>query len=145
MLADCGETLMTGLVAHARLKSLAGVGAAALGLLLFSAPGGAVVQASGANTRITEADCRNRAKSDEEVVVCGQRTGEDPYRIPKAFRKQGQTQRTGTALAVDVMGSGIPDAGSNIGLAGAAGTSKQLYEQWRAEQAAAKKAAEIPR
>lgn len=136
---------MPGLLVNARLKSLAGLGGAALGLLLLSAPGGAVAQDQRADSRITEADCRNRAKTDEEVVVCGKRTGEDPYRIPKALRKQGQTQRTGTARAVDVMGSGITDSASNIGQAGAIGTSKQLYEQWRAEQAAAKKAAEVPR
>jgi hypothetical protein len=43
------------------------------------------------------------------------------------------------------MGSGIPGANSNIGVAGAAGSSKQLYEQWLAEKNAAKKAEETPR
>jgi hypothetical protein len=37
------------------------------------------------------------------------------------------------------MGSGIPDAGSNIGAAGAAGTTKQDFDRWRAERAQAKK------
>lgn len=129
---------MPGLVTHARWKTLAGLGGAAFGLLLLMAPGGAVAQDPRANTRITEADCRNRAKTDEQIVVCGQRSGEDPYRIPKALRKQAPTQRTGTARAVEVMGSGIPGAGSNIGAAGAAGTSMPSFEQWRAERAAAK-------
>jgi hypothetical protein len=115
-----------------------------MGLLAMSAPGSALAQDARANTRITEADCRNRAKTDQEVVVCGKRTGEDPYRIPKGFRKPPQ-QRAGTALAIDVMGSGIPGAGSNIGAVGSVGTSKQQYEQWLAEKNAAKKAEETPR
>ncbi len=116
-----------------------------MSLLLLSTPGAAVVQDARANTRITEAECRNRATTDEQIVVCSQRSGENPYRIPKALRKQGPTQRTGTARAVEVMGSGIPDAGSNIGVAGAAGTSIPSFDQWRAERAAAKKAEETPR
>jgi hypothetical protein len=115
-------------------------------LLLLGAPAGAVAQDARANTRITEADCRNRAKTDEEIVVCGQRQVEDPYRVPKGLRKGKQGQRTGTALAVDAMGSGIPGAGTNIGAAGSSGHSKQLYEQWLAEKNAAKKAeGDIPR
>jgi hypothetical protein len=121
-------------------------GGAVLGLLLVGAASGAAAQDPRANTRITEADCRNRAKTDEQIVVCGKPRGENPYRIPKALRKSGEGQRPGTALAVDAMGSGIPGAGSNIGGAGSAGSSKGLYEQWLTETKAAKKAeAEIPR
>ena len=132
---------MPRLFAGAALTSLAGCGAAAMSLVLLSSPAGAQAQEARAGSRITEADCRNRADTDEEIVVCGRTNGEDPYRVPKGLRKKpGQGQRTGTALAVDVMGSGIPGAGSNIGAAGAAGHSKQLYEQWLAEREEAKKA-----
>ena len=135
---------MPGIAKLTLSRSLAGFGGATLGLLLISAPAAAPAQDARANARITEADCRNRAKTDEQVVVCGQRPGEDPYRIPKAFRKPPPGTRTGTALAVDVMGSGIPGAGTNIGAAGSVGTSKQLYEQWLAEKNAAKKAEQPP-
>jgi hypothetical protein len=118
--------------------SLSGCTGAALALLLVAIPANAAAQDPRADTRITEADCRNRAKTDAEVVVCGKRSGENPYRIPKELRKSGQGQRPGTALAVDAMGSGIPGAGSNIGGAGSVGHSKQLYEQWLAEKKAAK-------
>jgi hypothetical protein len=121
---------------------LAGFGCAASCLLLLSGPGTAFAQDQRANARITEAECRNRAQTDEQIVVCGKRNAEDPYRIPKAFRKPPPGTRTGTSLAVEVMGSGIPGAGSNIGGAGSMGSSKQLYEQWLAEKNAAKKAAE---
>jgi hypothetical protein len=116
-----------------------------MGLLLGFTPAPAPAQDTRANTRITEADCRNRAKTDQEIVVCGTRNVEDPYRIPKGFRKPTQRPRTGTSLAVDVMGSGIPGAGTNIGAVGSVGTSKELYEQWLAEKNAAKKAEEPPR
>lgn len=121
-------------------------GARALGLAvaLAAGPGGASAQdsrAAPANNRITEADCRNRSDRDEEVVVCGRRSGEDPYRIPKGLRKKPErSKRGGTALAVEAMGSGIPGAGTNVGAAGSAGSSKELYQQWLAEREEAKKA-----
>lgn len=135
---------MPGPAARRQLKILPGLGAAALCLLLSASPGSALAQDARANSRITEADCRNRAKTDEEVVVCGRRSGEDPYRIPKGFRKPADGQRKGTALAVDVMGSGIPGANSNIGGVGSVGSAKAEYEQWLAEKKAAKKAEETP-
>jgi len=131
---------MRAIAAPLLLRSLAGLGGVAMGLLLLSTPVSAVAQDSRAKTRITEADCRNRAKTDEQIVVCGRQNGENPYRLPKAFRKPAPGTHTGTSLAVDVMGSGIPGAGSNIGAASSAGHSKQLYEQWLAEKNAAKKA-----
>ena len=136
---------MPGVAAHMRWMSRGPCAGAALCLLLISSPGTALAQNARAATRITEADCRNRAKTDEEVVVCGQRPGEDPYRIPKAFRKPVPGSRAGTSLAVEVMGSGIPGAGSNIGAAGSAGHSRQLYEQWLAEKNAAKKTVDPPK
>jgi hypothetical protein len=136
---------MPGTDALMRNASLAGLGGIALAVALLATPGAALSQDARANSRITEADCRNRAQTDEQIVVCGKRPGEDPYRVPKGFRKQTQGRSGGTSLAVDVMGSGIPGAGSNIGAAGSAFQSKGLYEQWLAEQNAAKKAAETPR
>lgn len=137
---------MPGTIGLARWTSLASCGGIAVGLALLATPGAAVAQDARANSRITEADCRNRAKTDEEIVVCGRTPGEDPYRVPKGLRKKpGQGPRAGTALAVDVMGSGIPGARTNIGAAGSAGSSKGLYEQWLAKKNAAKKAEEVPR
>lgn len=126
-------------------RSAWSLGALAVGLVLAASPAASAFaqdsRAAPAQTRITEADCRNRADTDEEVVVCGRRSGEDPYRIPKGLRqKPERSKRGGTALAVETMGSGIPGAGTNIGAAGSAGTSRELYNQWLAERAEAKKA-----
>lgn len=78
-------------------------------------------------------DCRNRSTSDEEVVVCGRRNGEDPYRLPKEFRKAPR-QQSGGATLLDAMGSAIPNSNSNVGPAGSVGQYKDMAAQWRAER-----------
>lgn len=85
--------------------------------------------------RITEADCRSRSRSDKEIVVCGSRNQEDPYRIPKMFRgKSGKAERSWGQRAGGAVATGIPNAGSNIGASGAAGTSQREIDAWYAER-----------
>lgn len=86
-------------------------------------------------TRITEAQCRSRSGSDKEIVVCGTRNQEDPYRIPKAFRGKGnKAERSWGKRAGGAVATGIPNAGTNIGASGAAGTSQQGIDAWYAER-----------
>lgn len=86
-------------------------------------------------TRITEADCRSRSRSDKEIVVCGTRNQEEPYRIPKIFRgKSGKTERSWGSRAGGAVATGIPNAGTNIGASGAAGTSQREIDAWYAER-----------
>lgn len=85
--------------------------------------------------RITEAQCRSRSRSDKEIVVCGTRNQEDPYRIPKVFRgKSGKAERSWGQRAGGAVATGIPNAGTNIGASGAAGTSQREIDAWYAER-----------
>ncbi|GGB33989.1 hypothetical protein GCM10011380_24280 [Sphingomonas metalli] len=84
----------------------------------------------------------------DEIVVC--RPAEEPYRIPKQFRRDGPIavpNQSWVNRAADIdqtsrVAGGLPNTCSPIGTGGQTGCSMMWLQQWAAERRAQKRADE---
>ena len=84
----------------------------------------------------------------DEIVVC--RTLEDPYRIPKQFRRpaeipaknQSWVNRAATMDQVGRVAGGLPDTCSPVGTGGQTGCALQQNQQWAADKRQQRREAE---
>ncbi len=79
-------------------------------------------------------DCEGDPSSRTEVVVCGRRRGESPYRLPRDFRER--PDEAGTSWGAQARDAIETDRYENqtVGPGGALQRSRQTDCQWRAER-----------
>jgi hypothetical protein len=90
--------------------------------------------ASPAPAPAPQRDCEGDPNSRTDVVVCGRRRGESPYRLPRQFRERPDEGGTSTGVqardAIEVERYGA----QAVGPGGALQRSRQTDCQWRAER-----------
>lgn len=74
-----------------------------------------------------------------EVVVCGRRGTDSPYRIPKALRNTkarsgGQSWGGRVGAMEDASRAGRPGSNSAVGSAGQSGQREEMLRQWHEER-----------
>ena len=74
-----------------------------------------------------------------EVVVCGRRGADSPYRIPKALRNNkarsgGQSWGGRVGAMEDASRAGRPGSNSPVGSGGQSGQREEMLRQWHEER-----------
>lgn len=79
-------------------------------------------------------DCEGDPNSRTDIVVCGRRRGESPYRLPRQFRER--PEEGGTSTGVHARDAIVTERyGSQaVGPGGAFQRSRQTDCEWRAER-----------
>lgn len=79
-------------------------------------------------------DCEGDPRSRTEVVVCGRRRGESPFRLPREFRERADEGGSSwSAQTRDAIETGRYES-QTVGPGGAAQRSRQTDCEWRAER-----------
>jgi hypothetical protein len=112
-----------------------------LALLLFMAAQASVAQIvaappeKGAVPRLKPpADCR-RDRAEGEIVVCGRRRADEPYRMPEIFRDESDgVPETAWSTRVLDFDEESRDGSATSGPSGYLASHKQMLREWRAER-----------
>jgi hypothetical protein len=86
------------------------------------------------NTALPRTDCEGDPTSRTDVVVCGRRRGESPFRLPTQFRNRPDEQGQSWSSNATNLRETERYENQMVGVGGASARSRETDCRWRAER-----------